>query len=372
MTTSPSAPADTPKPTKPNAQIGLALPILCTLAVLTALRVAAPIVLPILFALVLNLLLTPAKRVLSRRLRLPGMLAAALLIVALFGALSGVVAALSLPASGWIEKLPETLPRLQERLGWVGPLIGQARHGLDQFEALMRGGGPAPAPAASNLGGRIGGVGVSVLSGTGAALGQVLTLMVTLFFLLGSGGSLLRRLVEVTPRFADKRAVVEIADEIERNVSMYLVTITGMNLMVGIANGLQMWALGLPNPLLWGTLAFLLNYIPILGPLTGVAVFFGVGLLAGGSLSAAVIPPAIYLAVHVIEGETVTPMLLARRFTLNPVLVIVSLFFWDWMWGVAGAFLAVPLLAIAKIVCDRVPSLQSLGHLLGGERRGRA
>ena len=333
---------------------GVAPTILATLAVLTALYVAAPIILPILFALVLNLLL--------------------------FAVFSLVAAALSVPASNWIAKIPESLPKLQERFAWVAPLVDQGRHGLDQLEGFFSGGGSAVDPVATvsmrpaaNFGGaNLGGVGVSVLSRTGAALGSGLTLLVTLFFLLSSGGSLLRRLVEVTPRWADKRAVVEIADEIERNVSRYLLTITAMNLLVGLANGLQMWALGMPNPLLWGTLAFLLNYVPILGPLTGVVVFFFVGLFSGGSLPQALLPPAIYLGVHVIEGETVTPMLLARRFTLNPVLVIVSLFFWHWMWGVAGAFLAVPLLAIAKIVCDRVPALQSIGHLLGGVRAERS
>ena len=357
----------------PPGRGGLALTILATLAVLAAMYVAASIILPILFALVLNLLLTPAKRLLTNRLRLPASVAALLLILLLFAVVSLVAAALSVPASAWIAKIPESLPKLQERFAWVGPLLDHGRHGLDQLESFFGGGGGDAGQASDQAAARppsnLGGVGVSVLTHTSAALGSVLTLLVTLFFLLASGGSLLRRLVEVTPNWADKRAVVEIADEVERNVSRYLITITAMNLLVGVANGLQMWALGMPNPLLWGTLAFLLNYVPILGPLTGVLVFFFVGLFSGGSLLNALLPPAIYLVVHVIEGETITPMLLARRFTLNPVLVIVSLFFWHWMWGVAGAFLAVPLLAIAKIVCDRVPALQAIGHLLGGVRK---
>ncbi len=358
------------------ARGGIAVAVLATLAVLAALYVAAPIILPILFALVLNLLLTPAKRFLTNRLRLPDALAALLLILLLFAIFSLVAAALSVPASNWIAKIPESLPKLQERFAWVGPLLDQGRHGVEQLEGFFSGGGggsgaDSSATVSMRAPSSFGGVGVSVLTRTGAALGSALTLLVTLFFLLASGGSLLRRLVEVTPQWADKRAVVEIADEIERNVSRYLLTITAMNLLVGLGNGLQMWALGMPNPLLWGTLAFLLNYVPILGPLTGVVVFFFVGVFSGGSLLQALLPPAIYLVIHVIEGETVTPMLLARRFTLNPVLVIVSLFFWHWMWGVAGAFLAVPLLAIAKIVCDRVPALQSIGHLLGGVRAER-
>ena len=117
--------------------------------------------------------------------------------------------------------------------------------------------------------------------------------------------------------------------------------------------------------LLWGTVGFLLNYVPVLGPLTGVLVFFVVGLLSFASPWWAFVPAGGYLAIHVAEGEMITPHLLARRFTLNPVLVMVSLMFWYWMWGVPGALLAVPLLAIFKIVCDHIKPLMPIGHFIG-------
>jgi predicted PurR-regulated permease PerM len=117
---------------------------------------------------------------------------------------------------------------------------------------------------------------------------------------------------------------------------------------------------------LWGATAFLLNYIPILGPLFGTFIFLLAGLLSFDGLWWALLPPALYLGIHLVEGETLTPMLLARRFTLNPVLVILALVFWFWMWGVPGAILAVPMLAIVKIVCDRVRPLKILGHFLEG------
>ena len=193
-------------------------------------------------------------------------------------------------------------------------------------------------------------------------------LVIELFFLLASGDSLLRNLVDVMPNWNEKRRVVSIAKEVESQVSGYLATITMMNLLVGVANGLSTWLCGMPNPLLWGTLAFLLNYIPILGPLTGVVVFFFVGLFTFNVFWYALLPPGIYLLIHMLEGETVTPMLLARRFTLNPVIIIVSLFFWDWIWGIPGALLSVPLVAIAKIVCDHIPDLAPLGHMLGAPK----
>jgi predicted PurR-regulated permease PerM len=136
--------------------------------------------------------------------------------------------------------------------------------------------------------------------------------------------------------------------------------------LVGVATGLAMAACGVGDPALWGAVAFLLNYIPVLGPMTGVVVFLLVGLLSIDALWLAFLPAALYLAIHLIEGETVTPMLLARRFTINPVLVILALLFWYWMWGVPGAVLATPMLAIAKIVCDRIEPLRALGHFIEG------
>ncbi len=353
----------------------VALIVLAVLAVLYTLYFAAEIVLPMLLAVVLNLLLMPAKRLLIERLRLPGALAALLLIIAVFVVITAIGLAISLPASRWIARAPEGLPTLQQRLGFIGPAVEFARKGIGQLQHLMQSGGAAEPPPAQQMTvqqpSNLGGMGMTVLSGARAALGQVLILLMVLFFSLAYGDSLLRSLVEIMPHFDEKRRVVDIANEIERNISGYLVTITGMNVLVGIANGLSMWALGMPDPLLWGTLAFLLNYIPILGPATGMLIFFFVGLFASPSLGHAFLAPAIYLGLHVLEGETITPMLLARRFTLNPVLVIVSLFFWDWMWGVAGALLAVPLLAIMKIVCDRIPVLTPLGHLVGSPARKR-
>jgi predicted PurR-regulated permease PerM len=138
-------------------------------------------------------------------------------------------------------------------------------------------------------------------------------------------------------------------------------TITAMNAAVGVTTGVAMYLCGLGDPLLWGASAFLLNYIPILGPLLGTVIFLLVGMLSFDSLWGALLPPALYFGIHLLEGEALTPMLLARRFTLNPVLVILSLVFWFWMWGVPGAILAVPLLAILKIICGRLGPLKALG-----------
>jgi predicted PurR-regulated permease PerM len=272
---------------------------------------------------------------------------------------------------------------LEKKLGFLSTPITFVQSGMEEINTFMQkhtgpqiadetAPPPPPSvpqgPASSSAYSTLRSVGGSVLMTTGAAVGEIFTVLLLLFFLLSSGDTLLRRLVEVLPTFEDKKRAVEIASEIERNVAGYLATITMMNAGVGLLAGCVMWALGLPDPLLFGTLAFLLNYIPIIGPVIGIVIFFFVGLFTFEHPLSALAPAGVYLAIHVMEGETITPMLLARRLTLNPVLVIASLVFWNWMWGVTGALLSVPLLAVFKIVCDHLPGLHALGHMLGAKK----
>jgi predicted PurR-regulated permease PerM len=205
-----------------------------------------------------------------------------------------------------------------------------------------------------------------LLSGTRSIASGVFTTVLVLFFLLVYSDIFLRRLVEILPRFKDKRQAVDISKQIEADISAYLATITVMNLGVGVATGVLTAACGIGDPVLWGTIAFLLNYVPILGPLISVTILVFVGLLSIETLWLAFVPAGIYILIHVIEGEAITPMLLAKRFTINPVLIILALVFWYWMWGVLGAILAMPMLAIAKIICDRVQPLAAFGHFIEG------
>jgi predicted PurR-regulated permease PerM len=326
---------------------------LLVLAVLVVCYVAASIILPIILAIVMKLLFQPGMRLLER-LHVPRSAAALLLIFAVFGIIVGVGAALSGPATAWAEKLPEGVQRLEERLRFLSQPIGALQKFLHQFD-----GGPGGAPTGPTLS-------ETLMKGTQHFASGFFETILILFFLLVSGDTFLRRMVEIVPSFSDKRRVVEISQQVEENVSAYLVTITMMNIAVGVATGFVMWACGLGDPVLWGTVAFLLNYVPIMGPFAGVALFLLAGLLTIDPLWQALLPAGLYLLIHLLEGEAITPMLLARRFTLNPVLVIISLIFWFWMWGVPGAILAVPMLAIAKIICDGVRPLNPLGHFLEG------
>ena len=324
------------------------LVLLTGLAVLYTLYFAASLVVPMVLAVVLGLLLGPPVEFLTWRLKVPRMLAALTAILLLFSIVGGIGYAISVPASGWIAKAPQSVPTLEAKLSFLRRPIAMVQNATSQMDKLLHqgekatgsGGGKPPEVVAVNSGGEsmgMGvGVGLSVLTGTRAFLSQIFTLVLVLFFLLADGDSLLRRFVEILPGLTEKKRALQIATEVKRNISGYLVTITLMNVLVGTANGLSVWAFGMPDPLLWGTLAFLLNYIPIIGPLCGMVIFFFVGLFTFPSVLWALAPAGVYLVIHVMEGETITPMLLARRFTLNPLLVIVSFMFWDWLWGMTG------------------------------------
>ena len=353
-------PEEMPLPSDPKV---IFLGGLFILALLAAAYVASDIVLPLVFAIVLKLLLQPASRLLER-LHLPRILAALLLILALFATIVGLGTAISGPAGTWAAKLPEGIPRLQERLSFMREPIDTLQRFFHQVEDF---GQTAPSPnAAVSASGPtfLTNILTKLFTGTRNFASGFFTTVLFLFFLLMSGDVFLHRLVEIMPRFSSKRQVVEISQQIESDISAYLITITIMNAAVGMAMAMAMWLTGVGDPILWGTVAFLLNYVPILGTALGVVIFLLAGLLTIDTLWLALLPAGLYFGIHLIEGETLTPMLLARRFTLNPVLVIISLLFWFWMWGIPGMILSVPMLAIIKIICDRVRPLAAFGHFL--------
>ena len=331
------------------------------LAALAALYAASPIILPVLLAFILKLLLQPVTRFLEQ-LRVPRTAGALLTTLLVIAGLVGLGTALSGPAVAWAAKLPEGIPRLIEHLRFLRAPFDALQGILHQAEEAAA--GPVRNAATVQMPGSFSD---TLFRGAHVLVDGMFTTVLLLFFLLVSGDTFLRRFVEILPRFQDKRQAVDISQQIERDISRYLVTVTAMNAAMGVATAAAMYVSGLGDPVLWGVVAFLLNYVPILGPLTGIGIFVLAGLLSFDSLGRALLPAALYFVIHLIEGEIVTPMLLARRFTLNPVVVIISLIFWFWMWGVAGAILAVPLLAITKNICDRIRPLMAFGHFLEGE-----
>jgi predicted PurR-regulated permease PerM len=331
------------------------------LALLVALYIGAPIILPIILAIILKLLLQPALRPFER-LHIPRAIASLVVVLLVVCGIVGFGAMVSGPAVSWVHKLPEGIPRLEQHVKVLTAPLAEVEGILKRAEQATQ--GPADGTPAVTV--QQGGLANTLLSGTFDVIVGILTTILLLFFLLAAGDTFLRRVVEVLPRFKDKRQAVDIVQSIEHDVSAYLITISAINLMVGVATGIAMAVCGLGDPILWGAMAFMLNYVPILGPMVGVGMFALVGLLSFDTLGPALVPAGLYLLIHVVEGEFVTPLILARRLTLNPVLVILSLIFWYWLWGVPGAILAVPILAIIKIICDRIKPLMAFGHFLEG------
>jgi predicted PurR-regulated permease PerM len=355
----PPKPSGEPSPGIPVDARTIFLAGIFLIVLLAALRFAEEVAMPVVLAFLLKMVFQP---IVTRfeRLFLPRELGALLVILFLLCGLVTLGSMLSAPAGAWAERLPANMSQLREKLHFLSKPVEKTQKLLTQAENLTKDKTAKPVPVVVQ-GSRLF---EKVFAGTQSAAEELVTMIIVLFFLLAAGDTFLRRLVEVLPTFHDKRKAVDISQQVEKDISIYLSTITIMNVIMGVATGFIMWGCGVKDPVLWALLAFLLNYIPILGPLTAVCIFILVGLSEIDGIFRALMPATLYLLFHVVEANIVTPILLAKRFTLNPVLVILALVFWHWMWGFPGAVLAVPMLAIAKIICDRVTALNAAGHLL--------
>lgn len=333
------------------------------MAFFSILHITGSIIMPIILAFLLKMVLDPVMNILGK-LHIHRTISALLIIIILFGSIIGLGMGLSDPATKWVSRIPSNIPELRERVSFVSKPIENLNGVIKNAEKM------ATTTDAKQVTVTVQGARWTdkFLTTTGAFLSGVFETILVLFFLLIAGDTFLRRLVEILPRFQDKRQAVDISQQTESDISAYLFTITFMNAVVGISTGIMMKLCGIEDAPLWGMVAFLLNYIPIMGPIICIALFSVIGLATKTTPQAALLPVGLYFLIHLVEGMHVTPMLVARRFTLNPVLVIMSLIFWYWMWGVPGAILSTPLLAITKIICDRIQKLKAFGHFLEGER----
>lgn len=335
------------------------------LLALYTLYFARPFLLPVVVATILNFLLSPVVRGLER-LRVPPAIGAVLVIVALLGIVAVGIHRLSGPAAEWIDRAPEGIERVERRIRGIRRPVEQVQQAAARVEEeveRLKGNGDDRTPQVSvqddaTWTG-------AILSRTQAFIGGAVVVMILLYFLLASGDLFLRKLVRVLPRLQDKRRAVEIARQTELHISTYLSTVTLINTGLGVCVGLAMWAVGLPNPALWGVVAGLLNYVPYLGALVTLVVIAVVSILTFEDLGRAMVAPLVYFAINFTEGSFVTPTIVGRRLTLNPVVVFAGLVFWGWLWGIPGALLAVPLLATFKIFCDHLEPLAPIGEFLG-------
>jgi predicted PurR-regulated permease PerM len=361
----PDSLASEPVPAPPSVPLTPAQLVFRAAGVVVLLYFARPVALPIVLACVAGMTLKPLVRWLSY-CRIPPVLGAAIVLGLLVAGVVFGSVQLGRPAVAWVNEAPEHMEKLRQRVqsvfkhaAWVNQTAAavSALGTTDEDQKKPAGTAmkDARAPAFLNW---------SRINWTGTLLAMVGETLVLLYLLLASGDLFLQKLVHVMPTMSDKKRAVEISRELQQNISNYLFAVSLVNICLGVIVSGGLYLLGVPNAATWGLLVAVLNFIPYFGPVAGIVLLSTVGLLSFEMLWKSLLPPAWYLLLHLLEANLITPVVLGRRFTLNPVVIFVSLIFWTWLWGLPGALLSVPILVSVKVVCDRVPSLSPFSELL--------
>jgi predicted PurR-regulated permease PerM len=338
---------------------------LLVLAFFYTLSVAQFFFMPIVIAVLLNLLLSPVVRFLGR-FRIPPPLSAGLVLILLIGGTGFGLFKLYTPASEWMEKTPSHLREaeyklrgLKESLQKLEGATAEISEGIDgvtgkeQNQEVQR----VEVDQAS--------FSETIMGQTRQVLAGGLIMVFLLYFLLASSDTFLRTLVRVLPDLDQKRRAVKIVRRTEDELSLYFLARLFINAGLGLAVGFAFYLLGMPNALLWGVLVAVLNYIPYLGGLVGLVITGLVAVVSYDSMGQAIVPPLIYLVLNTIEAHLVTPLVMGHHLKLNPVAIFVGLSFWGWIWGIAGAILAIPILVSFKAICDNIKMLSAIGAFLG-------
>lgn len=340
----------------------LAATVLVVIATFYTLYFARAFFLPVTFGLLLNLLLSPVVRTMKRA-RIPYSIGAAIVVLAIVAAVGIGGYFLADPAQEWLTKAPQSVAAANLKIRKLRRPMEQATKSADQMARVATTGSSTSRVQEVTIAGPT--LMDRVVQTSAALLAGALETLVLLYFLLASGDLFLQKMTKMLPLFGDKKKAVAIARETETSISMYLSTVALINVFEGGVVALVMLALGVPNPVLWGVLALFLEFIPYLGALIMVGVLTLAALSTFESVGHIVAVPASYLAINLIQAYVVTPMLLGKRLTLNPVAILIGLILMWEVWGVAGAFIAVPLIATLKILCDHIETLAPVGEFLG-------
>ena len=333
--------------------------ILLSLVVI-ALYFAKDVVLPILIGSILALTLSPTVRTLERKGIAPPISALALIL-----ALGVVVAGGAFVASGPMAELIGRAPQLGEELKAkfvsLASSVDVIRNATDQVDKLTSQTSDQSvqrvtieAPVLLN----------AAVSNAATVLSSASVALVLALFILASGDMFYVKLIEAFPKFGDKKRALRIAYGIEQSVARYLLTVTLINAGLGSVVGVAMLSVGMPQPLVWAAAAFLFNFLPYVGPVIGIGLSGAVAVATFPALPHALLVPGLYAAAALLEGQFLTPVVLGRRIQLNTVAMFLTLVFWGWLWGIAGAFMAMPFLVCLKVICDNVEPLWTLGNFL--------
>lgn len=319
------------------------------LAIPFALRSGAEFFLPVTIALVIAVAMVPLLEWLERR-GLPSPLAALLCVLLFLGLANAAIASVIVPATEWFARLPSRIQLIRRNLSPLIDIYSSFERFVDEtMGALLR-----------NSAARGRTVTVQepnslfdyVATSAPHALVQLVFATLVVYFFLSSWTRMRRRTITSRGSFSSAMTTARVIQEMVDRTSAYLATITAVNIGMGVLVSMMLWFAEMPSPVMWGGLVAILNYIPYFGPIVAAGLLAVGGLMTFGDLGYALVPASLFVAVHLVEANVLTPMLVGRRLTINPLLILVALSFWSWVWGTAGALLAVPLLIILKTVLD--------------------
>lgn len=330
-----------------SAQAGMI--VVGFVAFVYALEAGEFVLAPVVTAIVIGLMLGPVATMLERR-GFPGGLSAAIVVLLFLLLVGAFVLAVATPLSTWASRIPEVWGELRLQLTQLREPLAALQ---DLREQLRQSFGANAMRVSVEEGSAV----ESVASLAPAIIGQVLLFLASLYFFVATRQQTRQSILRLCMDRRLRWRVAHIFRDVERSVSRYLLSIALINVGLGLAVGLTMFTIGMPSPALWGALAGLLNFAVYVGPAVMSIILLAVGLTEFDSLAGAMLPPAAYLFINMIEAQFVTPHVLGRTLTMNPFLVILALAFWIWMWGPLGGFIAIPLLLITYSVA---------GHLIPG------
>ena len=312
-----------------------------------ALRAGAEFFLPVTAALVVAIALVPLLEWFERR-GVGSRIAAGLCVIIFLAIAAFAIASIVMPAIDWVTMVPERIDRVRATLAPLLDLYKNLEQFVDKTVSQI-------SMSSANSGREVriatpnSMLGIITASAPHAAIQLFFALLVIYFFLSG-WTSMRRRTIKSRGSFEGAMTTARVIQEVVEATSTYIGTISLINVTLGALTALILWLLGMPSPLMWGGIVAVLNYIPYLGPIAAALLLFVGGLMSFPDVWSALLPPAIFLAMHTVEANAVTPLIVGKKIEVNPLLILVALSFWAWVWGTVGALLAVPLLIIIKTI----------------------